>query len=433
MSGQLDRRPFNEAVIRALDRAVERSGSRHPVDTRDVLLALMEGDPYSEWERVWLRFAGPESVASAVVGDPVGEPGAGWGSASLSVTCCAGLALAVRLAEAYGPGPVSIGVATLGLVANPATAAARALTRGDDRRHPALLESVQESIVGGSLNDLDEVLRSEPHEPPRDEGVKEFDAIVADLGGAERLRERDALALLAAAIRQVRDPDLKRRLSLLRLDAIVVESVRPKVAELSGPTAEELVVRAQNRFDTARPDAQQLIVAVTHRACEPVTRALWLLGDPAVGVAFEAAATDAQGRKGPDDVSNSTVGATVLNALISVAATMFIVRAAVHTHHWWLLSFIYIVWTGHPVVTLVAAAALWWAADSVTALTALVLAVVDLVMARTEIRTAMFRTGIRLTIRDLRRHVRLRSARQGVIVTKVVEWHRARRLAGGTS
>ncbi|MEV4134609.1 hypothetical protein AB0J72_20860 [Dactylosporangium sp. NPDC049742] len=265
---------------------------------------------------------------------------------------------------------------------------------------------------------------------PQQDG-ETFDDVVAELGGAPRLAERDALQLLAAALQHAGDPKLLARYERLLLDRAAVDTVRPMVAGLACPSAQQIVDAARDRFDTNHPDARQLIAAVTHRPAERVRRALWLLAVPPRTVAFEAADADALAREGDNPISTSTSTFTVLNALVSVATSAFIVRYAIQHHDWWPVALIWPVWLGHPIVTLLIAAVLWPATDAITTLSALALAVLDLAMVRTEQRNALIRTGMRMTIGQWRTHVRLGRRSQARIVTALVQLRRARRCAAG--
>src|SRR5215475_4893553 len=255
MTAILDRSRFSTVVVYALDSAANSLTPAHALDTRDVLLALMRTDMSSEWDRIWLHFASEEAVRSAPVIDPQPEPTERWGPAPLSATCASALATAVRLAEAYGMEFVSVGMVTVGLVSNPASAAASALTGGDTGRHAALLEAVQDAIVGGGLDGLDEVLREPSRKSTPQGGADTFDEVVDALGGDTRLCNHDALALLSGALRTVDDEELKQRYDRMLLNADVVDAVRPMAAGLGGPSAADLVERAKDRFDTPRPDA----------------------------------------------------------------------------------------------------------------------------------------------------------------------------------
>jgi len=434
MTAILDRSRFSTVVVYALDSAANSLTPAHALDTRDVLLALMRTDMSSEWDRIWLHFASEEAVRSAPVIDPQPEPTERWGPAPLSATCASALATAVRLAEAYGMEFVSVGMVTVGLVSDPASAAASALTGGDTGRHAALLEAVQDAIVGGGLDGLDEVLREPSRKSTPQGGADTFDEVVDALGGDTRLCNHDALALLSGALRTVDDEELKQRYDRMLLNADVVDAVRPMAAGLGGPSAADLVERAKDRFDTPRPDARQLIVAATHPPSQQMSRATWLLGFPPKAIAFEAADADARASRIGEEVTDKTTNLTVLMALLSLATTVFIVRYVVVTQNWWpdiLIGavLVYLAWTGHPIGNLLLVGALWFWADTAAVVAALAVTVVDQMLVRSELQNALYRTGIALTTTQWRRHVRLRRRSQAWIVTATILWRRQRRQA----
>lgn len=436
----IDRTRFSSVVRDAVDDAAARSAAGHAVDTRDVLVALMRADAVGEWDRIALDFGSEETVRWAPVVDPRPGPAAVWGAVPISETCADALTRARLLAEAYETGLVSVGLMVIALVAQPDSAAAMALTGGDPRRNDALLAAVQDTIVGATLVDLDRALRDQTSRDPGDapssprDGAGGYEDVVAALGGERRLGDSDALALFAAALRATADEDLLNRYERIHLDADWVELTRPMVADLPTPSAAEVIERAKDRFDTDRPDARQLIVAVTLHPSERVARAMWLLGFPPNVVAFEAAAADANANEIGEGISDTTSVYTTLGALLSLATTVFIVRHVVVTHDWWpgiaiAIVLFHLTWNGHLVGNLVLTGVLWFWADAVTAVLAVAMTVVDVLLTRSETRNALHRTGIDLSMAQWRRHLRIRYPRQTRIVTAMIQRRRGRRMS----
>ena len=133
MTGWLDRDFLSTPVIQALDLAAAEIGDAPAVDTRRLLLALIKTDDQGEWARIRLHFADEEQIRKAGYADPQPRPAQRWGAVTLSASCARALTVAVRLAKTYETGTVSPGLAAIGLIADPATAASLALTGGDRR------------------------------------------------------------------------------------------------------------------------------------------------------------------------------------------------------------------------------------------------------------------------------------------------------------
>jgi hypothetical protein len=436
----VDQRRFSAVVRAAVDTAAANAAPGHAVDTRDVLLALMRIDAQGEWDRVALHFANEETIGWAPVIDP--QPGSArtWGSAPLSGTCAEALALAVRLADAYRTDDVSVGLAAVALVADPDSAAAMVLTGGDTRQHVRLLEVLQEAVVGATLTNLVDALSAQPARRPERRLVRrrvggtgpstaEDEPVLAGVSDDD-----DALKLLATALDAVDDERLRQAYERMMLDADTVREVGPLVAGLPSRNAGTIVERARDRYDTERPDAAQLIATATIDPCQRLARALWLLGLPDRSVAIEAVTADTRIHRIGDEVSDVTNAYTHLNAILSTALSLFIVRHVLVTHDWWPgialgLALTYLVWTGHVIGNVLVTVLLWlWLGPTVGA-TALAMTLVDVLQFRSERRNAFYRTGLAITTRQWRRHIRLGSANLAKLVTALVALRRQRRLA----
>lgn len=424
---------FNSVVRDGISAAAARCAPDQVLNTRDLFLAVMLADAAGEWDRIALDFASEEALSRSRFRDPDPERAGAWDRAAVSATAVAGLAIAVRLAHQYGAEYVTAGLTALGMVADPRSAASMALTGGDPARHSALVEALQDGVVGVSLGGLVEALRESlgAASPAGEDG---FDTVVARLGGSARLGERTELDLLGVCLESLDDTDLEGSYQRMLLDTETVREVAPLVADLPGESAAAVVERAAERFDNARPDARQLIVAATMRPGPRVARAMWLLGLPERLVGFEAAWADARAHRVGDEVSDSTGVLTKLNALLSTFTSLLIVRAAVDHDNWWpdiviVLVLIYLTWTGSRVGNLVLIAACWFWAGSGAAAVALAMSLVGIVFTRSEQINALHRTGYALSMVQWRRHLRLRYARQSPPLTRKIRWRREHRLA----
>jgi hypothetical protein len=103
-------------------------------------------------------------------------------------------------------------------------------------------------------------------------------------------------------------------------------------------------------------------------------------------------------------------------------------------HDWWPglplgLALAWLTWDGRRIGNVVLIAALWWWLGAVPALVALAMAAAHLVEVRFERNQLLYRTGVRLTEAQHRRHIRLGSRRAAAVVTRQVSFRRRRRLA----
>jgi tetratricopeptide (TPR) repeat protein len=134
--------------------ALRRPGGP-PLDTRAVLIALMHVDAFGDWSRIWLNTRSAETVAQAKVRDPAERAGGNWEGNELTYTLTKAISTAVQIARQYSLEPMPVGVFALGLIANPAAAAARSLGVGGEVEHGLLVDLIQETLIGGDLADLD--------------------------------------------------------------------------------------------------------------------------------------------------------------------------------------------------------------------------------------------------------------------------------------
>lgn len=148
--------PLHPTVVTAL-RAAGARGGIVPVDTRDLLVALMRADSSGSWHRVWLHCGDSDAVAGQLAIDPVAASTREWENIQLTGTCAVALEVAWRLAYRYNLGPLSAGIVAISLVADDSSAAAQALRAGGLTRDE-LLETLQSDILGVPLRGLDTVL-----------------------------------------------------------------------------------------------------------------------------------------------------------------------------------------------------------------------------------------------------------------------------------
>ncbi|WP_280265976.1 hypothetical protein [Nocardia wallacei] len=150
----LDGVELHESVVVALRTAGSRV-PRRPVDTRDLLVALMRADTAGAWDRVWLHCGDPDGIAGKVVLDAANGSSASWEDVPLTDSCATALDIAGRLAHRYNLRPLPVGVLALALVADESSAAARAL---DGLERAELLRLLQSDVLGLPLGGIETTL-----------------------------------------------------------------------------------------------------------------------------------------------------------------------------------------------------------------------------------------------------------------------------------
>ncbi|GAA0436183.1 hypothetical protein Acor_55160 [Acrocarpospora corrugata] len=160
MSENLDRlRPaFTMKAQDALDEAARRRDPGLPMDTRDVLIALMRVDTAGEWERLALDFGGIDTVVAADIPDPDPSAAGLWAGAPVTRTCTRAIKAAVALATEAEMVPAPTGALALCVLGEPDTAAARALTGNAPATYSGLIELAQVALLGGTWHDIHAVL-----------------------------------------------------------------------------------------------------------------------------------------------------------------------------------------------------------------------------------------------------------------------------------
>lgn len=130
---------FDSVAAEAMRLAASLGGPDDAVDTRTALLALAYVHVLGKWDLIWLRSRYPDEIERQKgLRDPVDEPREAWHEIELTATCANSLRAAARIARRYG-GPIAPGALFLGLLADPTTAAARALGVGTAIEHDDLM------------------------------------------------------------------------------------------------------------------------------------------------------------------------------------------------------------------------------------------------------------------------------------------------------
>jgi hypothetical protein len=149
---------LSETAVAALNAAARRSAGQRPVDTRDVLLALLLLEAQADWQMI-KRFADTDHMAVARVSDPVRHSGDSWMGVPLTGSCAEALRAALRQARRTASLPVQTGLLAVCLALDLSSAAVQAMdVRGPDQ-HQDLIK-----LIPGSLVPLDP--KPVPHRHP---------------------------------------------------------------------------------------------------------------------------------------------------------------------------------------------------------------------------------------------------------------------------
>lgn len=146
--------PLATTVVAALGLAAAR-GDRQPLGTFDLLLAIVDTDSTGAWDAVQLHASYVALADAARFPDPDADCSGAWAGVSLTGTATRALATAARIAGEFSMLPLPGGVLALGLLADPASGASRALLAEAEIDHDALLEIVQDDVLDVHLEGLD--------------------------------------------------------------------------------------------------------------------------------------------------------------------------------------------------------------------------------------------------------------------------------------
>jgi hypothetical protein len=151
---QLAGMPLTETVASALhaaDAEARRRGG--PVDTKTLLVALMDADQAGEWDRIWLDSRSREAIEQAGYQDRQ-EPACQRDNVALTGACDRAFQRAWQFSQDYRETPLQLGFLVLGLIDDKSNAASRALNINDQDQQAHMAELVRQDLIGTSLPDL---------------------------------------------------------------------------------------------------------------------------------------------------------------------------------------------------------------------------------------------------------------------------------------
>jgi hypothetical protein len=142
---------FDSVAADAMRWAATLRRSGEALDTRMVLLAVALVHVRGRWERIWLHCSRtPEDIGrQREVLDPDDQPRESWNGIELTATCASALRAAARIGQRHDL-PIAPGILALGLLADPATAAAKVLGVGITIQHGDLLHLIEDDLLGTS-------------------------------------------------------------------------------------------------------------------------------------------------------------------------------------------------------------------------------------------------------------------------------------------
>lgn len=151
---QLAGMPLTETVASALHAADAEARRRgRPVDTKTLLVALMNAGPAGEWGRICLDSRGQEAIEQAGYQDPP-EPHCQRDNVILTGACDRAFQRAWQLSQHYRQTPLQLGFLVLGLIDDKPNAASHALNIDGQDQQAHMAELVQQDLIGASLPGL---------------------------------------------------------------------------------------------------------------------------------------------------------------------------------------------------------------------------------------------------------------------------------------
>ncbi len=404
------------------------------MSTLDVLLGVLSVDVTWGWESV--QFEAEAFVTEedrTRFADPQPEAGGQWHSVPLTKTATAALSTAAGIASRYKLLPMPGAALVLGLLSDPRSAASRSFLAGGSIDHSRLLALIQENVLDTNLEGLALARRGvsadireaawaagatsgRPHVateagPTAVDADNRSDADVsaAALARARQIEDSEepgSLALLAAALEFVDDPDLADLLVSMLLD--------PDALAQSAGSLEDDDVAASGAIEAAcdrfgeKLGAAELIVAAALGNSPRLRRALSAIALAPKELAGQVAEWRAR-RAGKGVTTTRLAIVAVLSALASIGTSILLVLTVIDTGAWWQLLFLFGIWGGYPkegpLVGVGVAALLAALVNPLVAAAQLAGVVLEVVQASIERDLLWVRTGVRLTIRQQRRVV----------------------------
>lgn len=324
--------------------AIAEAVPGQPLGTAPLFLALSRADGHGGWSTLWLRTEFPSDPWGEARDTADGDSGTTWSGIPLSVQLDASLTLVGELALAFRISPVPPGLLALALVADSASGAAHLLLDNGDIDHDALLDLIQDELLGVQLEGLADFLpevRGTTQPPtPADEAVDWYRRAAAGSSGAP-----DDVSLLAVLAGDARIDEKSNG----ELVTEAVTSLANEARRLGTRDARAVIDTARMEFDTALPNAQQLLFALADSPSPAVAGLLSVAGLSGPELAAAAIERDELSDM-PAATSNPVAVFSTLGMFLMFAVIALVIRHVVQAHDWWELLFVIAVFYGPPAV-----------------------------------------------------------------------------------
>lgn len=207
---------------------------------------------------------------------------------------------------------------------------------------------------------------------------------------------------LMAVILLNEDEELGNLLADMQLEPAAIHELCAEEPDL--PVADGVAL-AKPRRPGEEPTALDFVVALVGVGSPRVEAALDRLGLTPVEVVAQLSEWRLE-QEGNTTGSPAVLAATALNLLAGAVVTVALLQVAISQGAWWKLVFLWIVWSGHPgygpLGSVAVAGVLALAVSPLVGALHLVGTVADLIQARAERQAVLARTGVRLSLRELR-------------------------------
>ena len=408
---------LTEAAVAALRLAASRRPPDGNLTTGLALDTVARIDGISPWWRIWLETGEPDFLGLADAPDTVdqGVVAGRWEGVPMSGDMASAMVTLRMLSERYKLVPVPTGVLALALVADPGSGAARALC-ANGLPHADLLELVQDSLVGTTLDGLSAALAATSgpdgagrpagdaaqgidgeggagatkHAGPAEPAVLSAAEVLRGAADHAGSRSADELDLLVAMLTTGKPREcLEQRLGIDK--DLVQETEQPLRAIGLRPV---LDVSPAECGDSA-------LHLLAGLAREPSAGLSWLLRLTGIdGTDIEAEAWDAiataEGR--PRGPSTSVISLDVASVLLTLTEMVLLIVHVIGPGSPWELTLIPLLWLGFPgwpaSVPLLIAIPVFVLVTPVAGALQLLAGLCDVLRARAERHGTIARTGV---------------------------------------
>lgn len=417
---------ISSVVIEALQLASIQHPGR-PLDTLVVLRALIRSDYSGDWSYILLQTGDPEGFHGE---DATTGQVTVWRGLPINHAVARAMRRAAELCERGELVTISAGLLALGLADRPSNAATQALLDGSRLEHDALLELLQESLLGfsGSEWTTDEPAVSlldrarQTNSQPRDdknfkttsliegttfeftraaEAIARKGAAARDVTGAP-----DVVALLLACTEHPSTANYEDLFERMSLSYAEVAELADPLATLPTESAANALARLELLFPGEAPDAATCLAAACLGASNRLHQLLHLMGLDPPEVAAQL--IDARMRRTDRSItSDSAFNWSIVNLAGRMLLVALLISSVARTGEWWKLLLLQLVFIGYPasgpLVQVALSLPTFLLLPPWVGIAQLAVIPLDWANQAAERRAYWSATGARLTLRQLRR------------------------------